>query len=61
MSYSKSLAVQSNFQLAGHLTDIRKDISPEKAKKKLKKIRKKLAKLQDVMYAHDRYSVLVCL
>ena len=31
------------------------------AKKKLKKIRKKISKIQNVMYAHGKYSVLVCL
>jgi PPK2 family polyphosphate:nucleotide phosphotransferase len=30
-------------------------------KKKLKDVRKKLGKLQDTMYAHNKYSVLVCL
>lgn len=29
--------------------------------KKLKKIRKKLGKLQDTLYAHGKYSVLICL
>lgn len=33
----------------------------EKAKKKLKKIRKELSKLQDTMYAERKYAVLVCL
>jgi PPK2 family polyphosphate:nucleotide phosphotransferase len=31
------------------------------AKDKLKKVRKKLAKIQDTMYAHRKYSVLICL
>ena len=31
------------------------------AKKELKKIRKKISKIQDVMYAHGKYSVLICL
>jgi len=30
-------------------------------KKKLKDVRKELGKLQDTMYAHNKYSVLVCL
>lgn len=30
------------------------------AKKKLKKTRKKISKIQDVMYAHGKYSVLIC-
>lgn len=33
----------------------------KKAKKKLKKIRKELSKLQDTMYAERKYAVLVCL
>ncbi len=33
----------------------------ENAKKELKKIRKKISKLQDVMYADGKYSLLVCL
>ncbi|HLV15020.1 MAG TPA: PPK2 family polyphosphate kinase [Xanthomarina sp.] len=33
----------------------------KKIEKKLGKIRKKLAKLQDTMYAHGKYAVLVCL
>lgn len=33
----------------------------EDAKKELKDIRKKLGKLQDTMYAHGKYAVLVCL
>jgi len=33
----------------------------EKADKKLNDIRESLGKLQDVMYAHDKYAVLVCL
>ncbi len=31
------------------------------AKKKLKKIRKQISELQDTMYAHGKYSMLVCL
>ena len=33
----------------------------EDAEKKLKKIRKKIADLQDTMYAEGKYSVLICL
>lgn len=33
----------------------------EDADKKLEKVREKLAKIQDTMYAHDKYAVLVCL
>jgi len=31
------------------------------AKKELKKIRKKISKIQNTMYAHGKYSVLICL
>ncbi|WNH12905.1 PPK2 family polyphosphate kinase [Thalassobellus suaedae] len=31
------------------------------AKKELKSVRKKLGKLQDTMYAHNKYAVLICL
>lgn len=33
----------------------------EDAKKKLKKVRKEIGKLQDTMYAESKYSVLICL
>lgn len=33
----------------------------EDAKKKLKQIRKKISELQDTMYAHGKYSMLICL
>jgi len=33
----------------------------EDSKKKLKKVRKKISELQDTMYAHGKYSMLVCL
>ena len=37
------------------------DKSEKKLKKYLEKIRVRLGKFQDVMYAHDKYSVLICL
>jgi len=33
----------------------------DNAKKELKKVRKELSKLQDKMYAHGKYSMLICL
>ena len=33
----------------------------DEIKKELRKIRKKLGKVQDTMYAHGKYAVLVCL
>lgn len=47
-------------QLSSHNTCVvlEKD---EKVKKELKKVRKKLSKLQDTLYAHGKYGVLICL
>jgi len=33
----------------------------KEAKQKIKKIRKQISKLQDVMYAHSKYSMLICI
>lgn len=37
------------------------DADDKETKKALKKVRRKLGELQDIMYAHGKYSVLVCL
>lgn len=37
------------------------DQTEEALEKQLKKVRKKLGKLQDTLYAHGKYSVLICL
>jgi len=37
------------------------DAPDKQLEKQLKKVRKTLGKLQDTIYAHDKYSVLVCL
>ena len=37
------------------------DATEEDKEEKLDKVQKKLSKLQDVMYAHNRYGVLICL
>ncbi len=42
-------------------TRIELDSDPEIIEKKLKKVRKKLGKLQDTQYAHGKYGVLICL
>ncbi|ANH83936.1 phosphate--nucleotide phosphotransferase [Niabella ginsenosidivorans] len=57
----KQLLAYNNFKLDQYPTDLSGTIDPEAAKKALKKIRKQLSALQDKMYAHNRYSVLVCL
>ena len=43
------------------LTDFNTKEVVEDAEKKLKKIRKKLSKIQDTMYAEGKYSMLICL
>ncbi|MFD2891577.1 PPK2 family polyphosphate kinase [Flavobacterium chuncheonense] len=42
-------------------THINIEASEQKKEKELQKIRQKLSKLQDVMYAHNKYGVLICL
>lgn len=42
-------------------TKLEFDLSEEDLKSALKKTRKELGELQDTMYAHNRYSVLICL
>lgn len=48
-------------QLSTFPTNIVQELTEEKATKELKKTRKELAELQDIMYAHSKYSVLICL
>lgn len=59
--YNKRFRAKKDFHLAEYPTNIDTELDAFDAKKKLKKIRKKLAHLQDIMYAHDRYSVLICI
>ncbi|WP_394340978.1 PPK2 family polyphosphate kinase [Oceanihabitans sediminis] len=42
-------------------TAIDLEADEDEIKKELKKVRKKLSKIQDTMYAHGKYAVLVCL
>ncbi len=58
--FQKQLKAGSKFQLKDFPTHIDK-ISPEEAKKELKQVRKDIANIQEVMYAHNKYSVLICL
>lgn len=57
----KQFQADHTCQLSAFPTDILSELSEEKAIKGLKKTRKDLAELQDVMYAHDKYNVLICL
>ena len=47
--------------LSERATTLLSNVDEKELESKLKKVRKKLGKLQDTMYAHDKYSVLVCL
>lgn len=59
--YSKKLKATRSFKLNAYPTDVTDEIDQTLAKQELKNLRKELAKLQDVMYAHNRYNVLICL
>lgn len=52
--------VTSTIKLESYQTHIQLD-EEDVVKKELKKVRRKLAKLQDTVYAHGKYSVLICL
>lgn len=56
----KKLKADKNFKLKNFPTKL-DGLDPEKAKNDLKEIRKQIAKIQDIMYAHNKYSVLICL
>ena len=58
---SENFLAGEDFKLSDFATEIDLGISEVKKIDKLKKTRKKLSKLQDVMYAHNKYSVLICL
>ncbi|SDC05448.1 PPK2 family polyphosphate kinase [Niabella drilacis] len=50
-----------NFKLKNYPSDISSRIKATDAKERLKEVRKELAAFQEKLYAHNRYSVLVCL
>ncbi len=56
-----SLKVNDHISLANWSTKPETDHTEEVLEKQLKKVRKKLGKLQDTLYAHGKYSVLICL
>lgn len=55
------LKVSSNIKLSSIPTHIDVEASEKKKEKALDKIRIKLSKLQDKLYAHNKYGVLICL
>ncbi|NJM80359.1 MAG: polyphosphate kinase 2 family protein [Flavobacterium sp.] len=58
---TSSLKVSTTIQLNTIPTLIDVATSEKKKEKELQKIREKLSKLQDTMYAHNKYGVLICL
>jgi len=57
----KAIKATSNFSIDKSITKGETEFSEKELEKELKKTRKKLSKLQDTMYAHGKYSVLICL
>lgn len=53
--------VTSKIVLKEQSTNLNLDIDDDDIEDELKRVRKKLGKLQDTMYAHGKYSVLICL
>jgi len=53
--------VRSQIKLSDRPTQIDLGLDDEAVEKELKKVRKKLGKLQDTMYAHGKYAVLICI
>ncbi len=53
--------VASKISLKDRSTNYNLDADKDEIEDELKKVRKKLGKLQDTMYAHGKYAVLVCI
>lgn len=57
----KDYQITSKIKIENLPTLVNSETSDDTIKAKLKKVRRKLGKLQDTMYAHGKHSVLVCL
>lgn len=53
--------IVDSFKIKNSATSYDIGADDDDVKKELKSVRKKLGKLQDTMYAHDKYAVLICL
>lgn len=53
--------ITQNFTLNNFPTELQTTLDDEAKEEKLDKVQAKLSELQDVMYAHNRYGVLICL
>ena len=58
---TQQFKVDNQIKLNNCPTKLSLEIKDKKVEKELKDIRKKLGKLQDTLYAHGKYAVLVCL
>ncbi|MEA1787050.1 PPK2 family polyphosphate kinase [Arenibacter sp. GZD96] len=58
---TNSYRATESFQLADHPTNDDLGASEKKLEKHLEKVRTELGQFQDVLYAHAKYSVLICL
>lgn len=59
--FTSRCKVQDKITLKELPTEVDLGMTDEKAIKQLAKLREKLSKFQDKMYAHNRYSVLICI
>ena len=57
----ETFQVNDPVRLSERPTRFELDSDEDAIEKKLKKVRKKLGKLQDTQYAHGKYGVLICL
>lgn len=57
----QEFVANSDFKIDESITELNDMSTQKEIEASLKKVRKKLGKLQDVVYAHGKYSVLVCL
>ena len=53
--------VDSNVELKALPTKIELETDTKEVEKELRRVRKKLGKLQDTLYAHGKYAVLICI
>ena len=58
---TKDFKFDGSKNLADFPTKIEHNLAEDELKKQFKKTRKALSELQDKMYAHNKYSVLICL
>lgn len=58
---SDDFKISGPIKLINTSTAIEMEASDQEVEKELKRVRKKLGKLQDTMYAHGKYAVLICI